>query len=149
MAYTCPRCGRTSRHPEDARQGYCGACRDWTGPGVPGEAASRFCQCETCGNRTEVPPGHVGRVWCPYGQEAESMRGLLAVALAAYRNGLLSLADLTLEVRGHLDQATVDLITGAQRNPVTDSGDHPGWPGQWDVAPYGDAMEWRPGDPEW
>ena len=31
MAFTCPRCGRTSQHPEDQRQGYCGACRDWTG----------------------------------------------------------------------------------------------------------------------
>jgi hypothetical protein len=30
-AFTCPRCGRTSYHPEDARQGYCGACHDWTG----------------------------------------------------------------------------------------------------------------------
>jgi hypothetical protein len=24
--YTCPRCGRTSRHPEDARWRYCAAC---------------------------------------------------------------------------------------------------------------------------
>lgn len=27
---TCPRCGRTSYHPEDIRQGYCGACHWWT-----------------------------------------------------------------------------------------------------------------------
>lgn len=27
---TCPRCGRTSRHPDDVREGYCGACHDWT-----------------------------------------------------------------------------------------------------------------------
>lgn len=33
--FTCPRCGLTSYHPKDAEQGYCGACRDWTGrPGV-------------------------------------------------------------------------------------------------------------------
>lgn len=30
-SYTCPRCGRTSYHPADAAQGYCGHCRDWTG----------------------------------------------------------------------------------------------------------------------
>lgn len=30
-AFTCPRCSRTSHHPEDLRQGYCGACHDWTG----------------------------------------------------------------------------------------------------------------------
>ena len=27
---TCPRCGRTSFHPEDVRQGYCGHCHWWT-----------------------------------------------------------------------------------------------------------------------
>ena len=31
MAYTCPRCRRTSYHPVDAAEGYCGACHDWTG----------------------------------------------------------------------------------------------------------------------
>lgn len=25
-AFTCPQCGRTSHHPDDARHGYCGAC---------------------------------------------------------------------------------------------------------------------------
>jgi len=30
--FTCPRCGRTSGHPTDAREGYCGACHEWTGP---------------------------------------------------------------------------------------------------------------------
>jgi hypothetical protein len=29
--FTCPRCGRTSHHPADLAQGYCGACHDWTG----------------------------------------------------------------------------------------------------------------------
>lgn len=32
--YTCPRCGRTSYHPEDLYHGYCGACHDFTGPGT-------------------------------------------------------------------------------------------------------------------
>jgi ribosomal protein L37E len=29
-SFTCPRCGRTSYNPNDAREGYCGACHDWT-----------------------------------------------------------------------------------------------------------------------
>lgn len=29
---TCPRCRRTSWHPEDVRQGYCGACHAFTSP---------------------------------------------------------------------------------------------------------------------
>jgi hypothetical protein len=28
--FTCPRCGRTSFHPDDLAEGYCGACHDWT-----------------------------------------------------------------------------------------------------------------------
>lgn len=32
QSFTCPRCGRTSRHPVDVAEGYCGACHDWTGP---------------------------------------------------------------------------------------------------------------------
>lgn len=31
MAFVCPRCGRSSANPNDEREGYCGACRDWTG----------------------------------------------------------------------------------------------------------------------
>lgn len=29
--FVCPRCKKTSWHPEDARQGYCGACHAFTG----------------------------------------------------------------------------------------------------------------------
>lgn len=29
--FTCPRCGRTSHHPRDIAQGYCGACHAWIG----------------------------------------------------------------------------------------------------------------------
>lgn len=32
--FTCPKCGRTSWHPDDERYGYCGACCAFTG--VPG-----------------------------------------------------------------------------------------------------------------
>ena len=34
-AFTCPRCGRTSHNPDDLREGYCGACHDWTGVPQP------------------------------------------------------------------------------------------------------------------
>lgn len=30
-SFTCPRCGRTSWHPVDVAEGYCGRCHDWTG----------------------------------------------------------------------------------------------------------------------
>lgn len=29
---TCPRCGRTSYHRVDVREGYCGSCHAWTTP---------------------------------------------------------------------------------------------------------------------
>lgn len=29
--FTCSRCFQTSHNPIDAREGYCGACHDWTG----------------------------------------------------------------------------------------------------------------------
>jgi hypothetical protein len=29
--FVCPRCGKASSHPDDIREGYCGACHDWTG----------------------------------------------------------------------------------------------------------------------
>lgn len=31
VSFTCPRCGRTSYHPRDMAEGYCGACHAWTG----------------------------------------------------------------------------------------------------------------------
>jgi hypothetical protein len=43
MSFTCPRCGKTSHHPEDARHGYCGNCHDFTAspPGnVPNAGAT-------------------------------------------------------------------------------------------------------------
>lgn len=32
LSFTCPRCGRTTHHPEDVRQRYCGSCHDWLDP---------------------------------------------------------------------------------------------------------------------
>lgn len=31
MAFTCPKCGKTSHHPKDEQYGYCGACHEFTG----------------------------------------------------------------------------------------------------------------------
>jgi hypothetical protein len=31
VPYTCPACGATSHHPDDALNGYCGNCHSWTG----------------------------------------------------------------------------------------------------------------------
>lgn len=35
-SFTCPRCHRTSHHPDDAKHGYCGACHEFTGPQTAG-----------------------------------------------------------------------------------------------------------------
>lgn len=31
LPFTCPRCRRTSHHPDDKRHGYCAHCHDYTG----------------------------------------------------------------------------------------------------------------------
>ncbi|MEW2636431.1 hypothetical protein AB0903_33545 [Streptomyces sp. NPDC048389] len=31
LPFTCPRCNRTSHHPDDKRHGYCANCHDHTG----------------------------------------------------------------------------------------------------------------------
>jgi len=31
MAFTCPKCHRTSYNPNDERAGYCGYCHEFTG----------------------------------------------------------------------------------------------------------------------
>lgn len=36
LSIRCPRCGRVSHHPDDVKEGYCGACHAWTAdPVVP------------------------------------------------------------------------------------------------------------------
>lgn len=30
-SFTCPQCGRSSRHPSDLQEGYCGNCHQFTG----------------------------------------------------------------------------------------------------------------------
>ena len=43
--FTCPRCGRTSHHPRDLAEGYCGACHAFTAglaqPLTPSEIAAQ------------------------------------------------------------------------------------------------------------
>lgn len=35
MPFSCPRCRRTTHHPEDKRYGYCAHCHDYTGAPTP------------------------------------------------------------------------------------------------------------------
>jgi ribosomal protein L37E len=35
LAITCPRCGKTSHHPTDVAEGYCGNCHAYTSPPRP------------------------------------------------------------------------------------------------------------------
>jgi hypothetical protein len=67
--YTCPICNRTSHHPDDMREGYCGACHTWT----------RGCRCtwqlppESDDNRWQLVhvsrgcPAHEGAIGIPNG----------------------------------------------------------------------------------
>jgi hypothetical protein len=76
-AFSCPRCGRTSHHPLDAIEGYCGACHDWTEPrpyrvfhydraGRP-MPLSTWAEALEATDRhvavTDVGPFHVSTVW--------------------------------------------------------------------------------------
>ncbi|MEH0547307.1 hypothetical protein QA802_30740 [Streptomyces sp. B21-105] len=35
LPFTCPRCRKTSHHPDDKRYGYCAACHAYTGAPTP------------------------------------------------------------------------------------------------------------------
>lgn len=56
FVFTCPRCHRSSAHPKDRKEGFCGRCHDWTGQGLkcPGcgqhAALQVFGQMAMCGN---------------------------------------------------------------------------------------------------
>lgn len=41
VGFTCPRCQRTSYHPTDVAEGYCGACHDWTGADLTDQPLSK------------------------------------------------------------------------------------------------------------
>jgi len=44
LAFTCPECGRTSSHPEDVANSYCGACKTFW----------HTLDCPGCGNQMWV-----------------------------------------------------------------------------------------------
>lgn len=53
--FTCPRCGRTSHNPNDAEQGYCGACHDWTaGPPMSEEPEFAILQSDLARAEEEI-----------------------------------------------------------------------------------------------
>ena len=162
MAFTCPRCGRASHSRDDEREGYCGACRDWTAVN---------CACAECGHQVNVPPGYAGAVWCPC-LSPEPMLPLRRLA-ARPGDGEILAAGAARGLWQHIGPAEEEmrsweagaeaaaryiavvyglppLITGSQRNPGTDSGrlpaSGPGRQPEVDDAPWGDSMEWSPGD---
>jgi predicted RNA-binding Zn-ribbon protein involved in translation (DUF1610 family) len=60
VAFTCPRCGSRSYNPNDIREGYCGACHDWTGGTQVCRAESGPYACvEDAGH---LPPHRAGAV---------------------------------------------------------------------------------------
>lgn len=65
--FTCPRCGRTSHHPDDALDGYCGACRDFT----RNEPVTY--QCPACGSLYSPSPARRGPFACATGHEPAVM----------------------------------------------------------------------------
>lgn len=123
VPFTCPRCSRASHHPEDARQGYCGACRDWT--------ASEPWVIDVAGVRVQVvtdpsfPPGLVA-----FGA---------AVPLPELgRRGPLA------------DSNTLPaFITGWPQDPGEVAGGPGGDDPDDDGHPWNDAAAWHPGYPEW
>jgi len=67
MPFTCPECGRTSHHPEDERNSYCGNCHKFIGETLtiwviyenPSDFPGRFVvrpQRIYPGGQVEIPP---------------------------------------------------------------------------------------------
>lgn len=144
MAFTCPRCQRTSHSPEDERQGYCGACHDWTGPGVPGEGTASAIEFRPSDIMLVDPRGrrrHVG--YTDSGLEARQQpdRGV-TIEEAARRYVREAYGTVSLP-------SPASFITSSHTDSESPSSGGTDWPGPYDVAPYGDAMEWSPGDAEW
>jgi hypothetical protein len=102
VAFTCPRCGRTSHHPEDERQGYCGACHDWT-------LAAEY-TCGACLLRFWAPHALPGPVRCRCGSPEPASRASAHVTDVS--------ADGTLQqYLGHTDSELwfSDALTQAER----------------------------------
>ena len=99
---TCPLCGRTSWHPHDIEQRYCGACHAFTGidPLLPIVGGFRVAETDTHyldvlaqafnWRVAEVPkadPMFVGRYWCYEGRDALGLLAAIAAVLAWVGSG--------------------------------------------------------------
>jgi hypothetical protein len=76
----CPRCNRTSHHPTDVREGYCGFCHDWTA----GEPPATPPTCMECGKAMLLDSAF--RLAHEDG-ETPAMAALLDVVLAQFAAG--------------------------------------------------------------
>lgn len=79
MAFTCPVCHRTSYHPQDEAEGYCGACHDFTGI-LPGMRIVED---------PAVPEGEIRLVYGPTGQSVGRI-----ISVEADDNGIAVTAQL-------------------------------------------------------
>jgi hypothetical protein len=136
VAFTCPRCQRASPGPEDERQGYCGACHDWTGPGVLSMRAGHIMLADSCGRQQ-----YIG--YTDSGLEVRPLpdRGV-TIEEAARRYVREAYGTVSLP-------SPASFITSSHTDSESPSSGGTDWPGPYDVPPYGDAMEWQPGDAEW
>lgn len=149
MAFTCPRCSRTSYSPADEREGYCGACRAFTGRGVHADYG-----CAACGLQFPVPASHSGPVRCPCGslQPMAPVPGHVAEGTISAD----SLLQVTVSPGGLAADSGLSAgdwssgeVTISHTDNQSGSPDGTDWPRPWDVGPFGDAMQWRAGDAEW
>lgn len=169
MAFTCPRCQRTSHSPEDERQGYCGACHDSTGRGTVHASAEPTgdWQCPECGLRLLVPPD-CSLLMCPPCYAATGRLVLMARAWRCEVPGVSAqeVADGFEHVRDLMGAGMVSLADLRQADALS-SGDTLSFtvPGalitgdqggisvdrqvEVDDYPWSDSMQWHSGDAEW
>ena len=170
MPFTCPRCGQASHSPQDARQGYCGACHDWTAAVLAREPAGDW-QCPECGIRFLVPPAFPGPVLCG-DCERPGHRAYMAqlervtvvpgpwqfigaagselwfsdAGLRELPDVLLRLAGLSAEVRGEVDPNTLSmLVTSWSQDQGVIAGPAAGDQPEAGDYPWNDAATWHPG----
>lgn len=134
MPFTCPRCSRTSHSPDDAREGYCGACRAWTRP-LP-RGPWQF-----------VPSGPAppGEFKVGLGATARYIAGRYGAP--GDMVALSPLEGLTMEVRGfEVDPNVVSmLITGWTQSGVLIQADSAERQREVDDCPWDDAFTWSGG----
>jgi hypothetical protein len=140
VAFTCPRCQRTSHSPQDERQGYCAACGDFTGSGDV---------CE-CGLPQFVPSGPQ-----PASEaSAEAMARYAAqrfLSLASAMDEGAMAAAWSCEVPPGLILSAGDTVSFTVPGAlITGSGgeESPNRQIEVDDCPWSDPMQWSPGDAE-